>query len=145
MRFIHLHCNFNMLNLPSAGPRRGTRMKHFFYWSIERKGKKMKWLAVALCAVSLLHSSPTECPVFCESESTLNHACLIILSYTAVYNRDTYVHVSSASVSNVGLSFIMFNINQHLLLEIAITKFFNNGYGKYQNLHSANSVNAAEK
>ena len=32
----------------------------------------------------------------CESESTLNRACLIIVSYTAVYNRDTYAYVSTA-------------------------------------------------
>ena len=62
----------------------------------------------------------------CESESTLNCACLIILSYTAVYKHDTYVHVSSARVSNVGLSFIMLKIKQCLSLEIALRKFFNN-------------------
>ena len=38
-------------------------------------------------------------------ESTINHSCLIILSYITVYNRDTYAYVSSASVSNVGISF----------------------------------------
>ena len=78
----------------------------------------------------------------CESESTLNCACLIILSYIAGYNCDTYVHVSSASVSNVGMSFLISIIKQHL--EIAIQKFFNNGYRKYRNLHSTNSINAAE-
>ena len=44
---------------------------------------------------------------YCESESTLNCTCLIILSYIAVYNPDTYAHVSSASVSNAGMSFVM--------------------------------------
>ena len=34
----------------------------------------------------------------CVKESILNGACLIILSYIAVYNRDTYAHVSQASV-----------------------------------------------
>ena len=60
-----------------------------------------------------------------ESESILNRSCLIILSYIAVYN--TYAHVSSADISNVGMSFGMFVSNQHLLLEIAIRKFVNNG------------------
>ena len=63
-----------------------------------------------------------------------------MLSYIAVYNCDTYVHVSSASVS---ISFFML-INQYLCLEIAIRKFFNNGYGKYRNHHSVNSINVAE-
>ena len=62
----------------------------------------------------------------CESESTLNHACLIILSYIAVHN--TYMHVSSAGVSSVGISLVMLIIKKHLWLEIAIQKFFNNGY-----------------
>ena len=66
----------------------------------------------------------------CESESTLNRQCLIILSFVAVYNCDTYALMSSASVSNVGMSFNMLIINQHLYLEIAIQKFFNNGYRK---------------
>ena len=78
----------------------------------------------------------------CESESTLNHGCLIILSYIAVYNRDVYAHVSSASVSNVGISFLILKIKQRLHLEVAIWKFFNKDYGKYRNLSSANSVNA---
>ena len=64
----------------------------------------------------------------CESESTLNRACLIILSYIAVYNHDTYMHVSSAKVGMVGMSLVMVKIKQHLHLEIAIWKFFNNDY-----------------
>ena len=36
------------------------------------------------------------------------------------------MHVSSARVSNVGLSFIMLKIKQCLSLEIALRKFFNN-------------------
>ena len=57
-----------------------------------------------------------------------------VLSYIAVYNRDTYVHVSLTSESDVGMTFIISIIkNQHLHLEIAIWKFFNNGYGKYRN------------
>ena len=55
-----------------------------------------------------------------ESESTLNSTCLIILSYIVVYNHDTYAHVSSASVSTVGMSFVMLKIKQHLHLEIKI-------------------------
>ena len=77
-------------------------------------------------------------------ESRLNNACLTILSCIAVYNHDTYVQVSSASVINVGISFVMIIINQHLRLEIAKHKFFKNGYGKYRILHSANSVNETE-
>ena len=42
------------------------------------------------------------------------------------------------------MSFVMLIINQHLHLDVAILKFFNNGYGKYQNLCSTKSVNAAE-
>ena len=56
---------------------------------------------------------------------------MIILSYIAIYNRDTNEHVSSASVSNVGMSFVMLIIKQHLRLEIAMRKFFNIGYGNY--------------
>ena len=67
---------------------------------------------------------------------------MIIQTYIAVYNRDT--HVSSASVSNVGMSFVMFKIKQHLRLEFAIRKFFNKNYGKHRDLCWANSVNAAE-
>ena len=67
-----------------------------------------------------------------------------ILSNIAVYNHDTYVHVSLTSESNVGMSFIMLIINQQLCLEIAISKFFKYGYGKYQNLHLANSINEAK-
>ena len=63
-------------------------------------------------------------------ESTLNSACLILLSFVAVYNRDIYAHMRSASVSNVGMSFITLIISQQLHLEIPIQKFFNNGYGK---------------
>ena len=44
------------------------------------------------------------------------------------------MQVSSASEINVGISFI-------ICYEIAKRKFFKNGYGKYQNLHSANSLN----
>ena len=80
----------------------------------------------------------------CESESRLNRACLIILSYIAVYNRASYEQVSSASVINVGISFIMLIINQHLCLEVAKWKFFHDGYGKCQNLNSANSINGTE-
>ena len=80
----------------------------------------------------------------CESESRLNRACLIILSYIAVYNCEIHVHVSSASVINVSISFVMLIINQHLCLGIAIWKFFNNGYGKKRDLHSANSINVTE-
>ena len=58
----------------------------------------------------------------CESESTLNRGCLIILNNIAVYNCDIYVHVDSASVSNVGFSFIMLKIKQPLHLEVAIHK-----------------------
>ena len=49
----------------------------------------------------------------------------------------------SASVSNVGMSFVMLRVKQHLSLEVAIRKFFNKDYGKYQGLCLANSVNAA--
>ena len=80
----------------------------------------------------------------CENESTLNHTCLTILSYVAVYNRDTYAHVSSASVSNVCISFIMLKIKQHLYLEVAIPNFFKKDYRKFQNLRPADSVNAAK-
>ena len=69
---------------------------------------------------------------------------MIILSYIAIYNRDTNEHVSSASVSNVGMSFVMLIIKQHLRLEIAMRKFFNIGYGNYWNLCWAKSLNAAE-
>ena len=79
-----------------------------------------------------------------QSESTLNCACLIILTYIAVYNCDTHAHVSSASVSNVGMPFVMLIIKRHLHLEIAIWKFLNNGYGKYPNLRSIKSLNVAE-
>ena len=70
--------------------------------------------------------------------------CSSIELYIAIYKRDLHVQVSSASVINVGISFVMLKINQHLRLEIAIRKFFNNGYKKYQNLLWASSVNAAE-
>ena len=45
-----------------------------------------------------------------ESESTCNRGCQIILSYMyiAFYNCDINAHVSSASVSNVGTSFVTF-------------------------------------
>ena len=66
------------------------------------------------------------------------------MSNIAVYNRDTYAHVSSASVSNVGMSFVMLKIKQHLRLEVAIEKFCNKDYGKYWDLHLANSINADE-
>ena len=55
----------------------------------------------------------------CKSESALNCTCLIILSNIAVYNCDIYVHVSLITEINVGVC-----------LEIAVPKFFNNGYGK---------------
>ena len=42
------------------------------------------------------------------------------------------------------MSFIMFILKQHLHLEIAIQKFFNNGYRKHRNLRLANYVNAAK-
>ena len=51
----------------------------------------------------------------CENGSALNCTCLIIQSYIAVYNNDTYVHVSSASVSNVGMSFVMLKIKKYLV------------------------------
>ena len=51
-------------------------------------------------------------------ESTLNGTCLIILSYIAVYNCGTYAHISSANVRNIGMSFIMLKIKQHLCLEL---------------------------
>ena len=54
------------------------------------------------------------------------------------------MQVSSASVSNVGISIFTLIINHNLSLEIAKQKFFENGYGKYQNLHLANSVNLTE-
>ena len=83
----------------------------------------------------------------CQSESTLNCACLI-MSNIAVYNRDTYAHVSSTSVSNVGMSLVMLKIKQHLrlevALEVAIQKFFNKDYGKYWDLCLANSINVDE-
>ena len=56
----------------------------------------------------------------CESESTLTPPCQIILSYIDLNNPDIYAHVSSASVSNVGMIFVMLIIKQHLILEIAI-------------------------
>ena len=52
--------------------------------------------------------------------------------------------VSSASVCNVGMSFVMLIIKQHLHLETAIQKLLNNGYRQKRNLHSENSINAAE-
>ena len=55
------------------------------------------------------------------------------------------MHVSSACVSNVGMSLVMSKIKQHLFLEIAVWKFFSNGYGKYQDLCSTDSINGAEK
>ena len=67
---------------------------------------------------------------------------MIILCYIAVYNCGTYAHVSSENVSNVGMLFTVLIISQYLRLEIAIRKFFNNGYEKY--LNSSNSVNTAE-
>ena len=79
----------------------------------------------------------------CESESTLNCACLIILSHIVVYNCNTYAHVSSVSVRNVGMSFVMLKRKQQLCLEVAIWNFFNKNYGKYQYL-SSNSVNATK-
>ena len=142
-----LHCNFNMLNLGCAWPRSGTRVKHYiFYLSIERKNNanRKTWLTMKrfrLFPFWALYRLRLGC---CESESTLNWACLLILSYTAVYNHDTYAHVSWASVSNVGMSFIMLIIKQHLHLKIATWKIFNNGYRKYWNLLSTNSVNATE-
>ena len=54
---------------------------------------------------------------------------MIILTYIAVYFRDTYAHVTSASVSNVGITFVTFKIKQHQRLEFAIRKFFNKNYG----------------
>ena len=68
------------------------------------------------------------------------------------------MHVSSASVSNAGMSFVMLKIKQRLSMEVAIRKFFNKDNGKYRNLHystntrgvhtteedSANSGNEAE-
>ena len=63
----------------------------------------------------------------CESESILNCICLIILSFIA-YHCDTYAHVNTASISYVGMSFLILIIKQHLHSEIAIWKFFNNGY-----------------
>ena len=66
----------------------------------------------------------------CESKSTLNRACPIILSYIVVYKRDTYGHVSSESVRNVGMSFVMLKMKQSLHLEVAIRKFLYKDYGK---------------
>ena len=78
-------------------------------------------------------------------ESTFNCKCLLILSYIAVYNCDNkYAHISLASKSNAGMLFVMLIINQNLHLEIAIWKFSNNGYGKYQKLCSANFGNTTE-
>ena len=54
------------------------------------------------------------------------------------------MHVSSASVSNVGMSFVVLKMKQHLCLEVAIWKFFNKDYRKYPDLCLANSVNATE-
>ena len=119
--FKVLHCNFNMLNLPMLDVL-GLDVALgwnpiFFYWSIERKK----------CSGLLQNNTNTNtyfammwrdsgCFPFvlftdwvlgwCESESPINHACLIILSYIAVYNHDTCAW-SSESVSNVGMSFVM--------------------------------------
>ena len=60
------------------------------------------------------------------------------------YNNKDDAHVSSASISNVGMSFFMLIINQHLHLEIARQKFFHNDYGKYRNHHLASSVNVTK-
>ena len=51
----------------------------------------------------------------------------------------SYAHVRAASVSNVGMSFVMLIIKQHLHLETAIQKFFSNVFGQYRTLHLASS------
>ena len=74
----------------------------------------------------------------CESESIFNHACLIILSYTVIYYCDTYADVSSASVSNVGMSFITLKIKQHLcfwnmeILPQGLHKIPRDPFGKFR-------------
>ena len=85
----------------------------------------------------LMHEKPCLIPI-------LNRACLIILSYITVHNCDTYVYVSSATESNADKSYVILIIKQHLHLEIAIRKIFNNGYRNYRNLNLANIVNEAE-
>ena len=42
------------------------------------------------------------------------------------------------------MPFVMLKIKQHLCLKVAIQKFFNKDYGKYQDIRSANSVNMSE-
>ena len=64
-----------------------------------------------------------------ESESRFNCAYLIILAILPIIIM-ILMQLSSASVSNVGKSFFMLIINQHLHLEIALQKCFNNVYGK---------------
>ena len=60
--------------------------------------------------VSLLCCSQTECLIVVK---VIAHVCLIviILSYIAVYNHETHAQVSSASVINVGILFVMFIIS----------------------------------
>ena len=53
---------------------------------------------------------------------------MLKLSYISVCNRDTYAHVSSASVSNVCMSIFMVIIIRNVHLEIAMRKFFNNAF-----------------
>ena len=78
--------------------------------------------------------------LFCKLwEVVLSLACLIKLSYISVCNRDTYAHVSSASVSNVCMLIFMVIIIQNVHLEIAMRKFFNNDYGKQNHRRKSRS------
>ena len=91
-----------------------------------------RFLLLHLCALRLLSAQLVWKWKYIKSRMS----GLIILSYIAVYDRDT--------ISNVGMSFVMLIINQHLHLEIVVRKFFNNGNGKYWNLRLVNSLNVTE-
>ena len=76
-----------------------------------------------------------------------------ILSYIAVYNRDTYVQVSLTSESNVGMSFDKVIINKHSAFGNCNNKIILQWLQKIKKSplginvaknDSANSVNAAK-
>ena len=80
----------------------------------------------------------------CESENTLKRSCLKIIELHCFLKSCFLCALSLTSESNVCIKNIMMIIKQHLRLEIAVWKLFNNGYGKYRNLRLANSINADE-
>ena len=81
--------------------------------------------------------------VCCESENTLNRAYLIILNFTAVYNHDSYnAHISSASASCwYVIRYVKNKAASAFGNNNTVRKFFNNGYRKYRDLRSINSIN----